>query len=316
MANAMISRLMFVSVMGGFLIGGQAAQAGSTMPPGAFLHQPAPDITALNRQIQQDPLVAERYARLYNMSPDMVRMAFSKMHLSTLAEDHVYEVHYVHPGERIGYKVRRVRKGTAIYRMPDGTPALVRVCGNPIRATRPTAVRGAFRRAPEAGQPENVLDFQADEPLEASVTPSPEPSFGPRVGEPYTGFVEIPELAPEIPIAPIAVPPIAAATSAAHAVSSFASAAPILGALGALGGLGALAAGGGGSSTGGAAVVPVAPPSSGGGGTVTPPVIIPPVVVAPGSGAAAVTPEPSSVLLALALLSSGGVSLLRRRRRK
>ena len=305
MANAMTSRFIFVSVIGGFLAGGQAAQAGSTMPPGAFLHQPAPDIAALNRQIQQDPRVAGRYARLYNMSPDMVRMAFAKMRLSTLAEDHVYEVHYVHPGEKIGYKVRRVRKGTAIYRMPDGTPALVRVCGNPIRATRPTAVRGAFRRAPEAGQPGNVLDFQADEPLEASVTPSPEPSFGPRVGEPYTGFVEIPE-APEIPIAPIALPPIAAAASAVHAVSSFAGAAPILGALGALG---ALAAGGGGGSTGGGAVVP---PSSGGGGTVTPPVIIPPGTAI---GTAAVTPEPSSVLLVLALAASGSVSLLRRRRR-
>ena len=302
MANPMISRFMFVSVLGGFLVGAQSAQAGSTMPPGAFLQQPAPDIITLNRQIQKDPLVAGRYARLYNMSPGMVRMAFSKMRLSTLSEDHVYEVHYVHPGEKIGYKVRRVRKGTAIYRMPDGRPALVRVCGNPIRSTHTTAVRGAFRRAPEAGQPDSVLDFQPYEPLESNMTPSPAPAFGPRVGEPYTGFVESPELATEIPIAPIGLAPVAAAATAVHTVSSFAGAVPILGALGALG---ALAAGSG--SNGSSAIPPANGP-----GPIIPPVIIPPVPV---SGSSTVTPEPNAVLLTLALLSSGGVTLLRRRQR-
>jgi hypothetical protein len=305
MANAMISRFMFVSVLGGFLVGAQSAQAGSTMPPGAFLQQPAPDIMTLNRQIQKDPLVAGRYARLYSMSPDMVRMAFSKMRLSTLSEDHVYEVHYVHPGEKIGYKVRRIRKGTAIYRMPDGTPALVRICGNPIRATHTTAVRGAFRRAPEAGQPETALDFQPYEPLESNMTPSPEPAFGPRVGEPYTGFIESPEVAMEIPAVSVGLAPVAAAATAAHAVSSFAGAAPVLGALGALGGLAALASGSGSSGSGS-----TIPPT--GGGSSTPPVIIP---SAPGSGSAAVTPEPNAVLLTLALLSSGGVMLLCRRRK-
>ena len=272
------------------------------MPPGAFLHQPAPDITALNRQIQKDPLVAKRYARLYNMSPDMVRSAFSKMRLSTLTEDHVYQVHYVHPGEIIGYKVRRIRKGTAIYRLPDGTPALVRVCGNPIRAKQPKAVKGAHIVAPELGQTESALDFQPYEPLEATMMPSPEPSFGPRVGEPYTGFTESPDVAAEIPLVPVLAP----AVSAVHAVSSFANAVPILGALGALGGLGALASGSGGNGSGGVPIIPGGgsgtPPGNGGGPVVTPP-------------AAPSTPEPNSVFLALALISSGGVSLIQRRRK-
>ena len=309
MATASISRVVFLSACVGLFAGTQSAQADTSMPPGAFLHQPAPDITALNRQIQKDPLVAERYARLYKMSPDMVRSAFSKMHISTLAEDHIYEVHYVHPGERIGYKIRRMRKGTAVYRMPDGTPALVRVCGNPIRATKPTAVRGAFRRAPEFGQPESALDFQPYEPLEASLTPSPVPAEGLREGEFSSEFVESPGLPgpTEIPITPIDLGPVAAATSAAHTVSAFANAAPILGALGALGGLGALAAGSGGGGTPGG-VVPVVPPVTGGG---NPPVIVvPPIKPGP-----AQTPEPGSVFLGLALLSSGAVSLLRHRRK-
>lgn len=312
MTNAMISRLMFVSAFGGLLFGAQCAQANSTMPPGAFLHQPAPDIITLNRQIQKDPLVAQRYARLYNMSPEMVRNAFSQMRLSTLSEDHVYEVHYVHSGEIIGYKVRRVRKGTAVYRLPDGTPALVRVCGNPIRDAHPKAVKGAFRRAPELGQPESAVDFQPYEPMESAVTPSPEPSFGPRVGEPYSGFVESPGLPTEIPVTPV-LSPVAATAAAVHAVSGFSNALPILGALGALGGLGALASGSGGSGSNGVPLLPVAP-GSGSGGPVIP--------IIPGTGPvttplqpAAATPEPNSIFLALALLSSGGAGMLRRRRK-
>jgi hypothetical protein len=314
MATAILSRVMVLSACVGLLAGAHSAQAGESMPPGAFLHQPAPDVATLNRQIAKDPLVAERYARLYNMSPEMVRSAFSKMHLSTLAEDHIYEVHYVHPGERIGYKVRRVRKGTAIYRMPDGTPALVRVCGNPIRATQPKAVRGAFRRAPELGQPESALDFQPYEPLEASVTPSPVPAEGLREGEFSSEFVESPGL--EAPIEmPVGLGPVAAAATAVHTVSAFANAVPILGALGALGGLGALAAGSGGGTPGG--IVPIVPPITNPGGG--PPVIVVPPTTGGGGGvgpaAPSTTPEPNAVFLALALLSSGGVSLVRHRRK-
>ncbi|MCW3100960.1 MAG: hypothetical protein JWL77_6578 [Chthonomonadaceae bacterium] len=300
MATTINSRAFLFAACAGLVAGAHTAHADTTMPPGAFLHQPAPNVAALNRQVQTDRLVAERYARLYGMSPDMVRSAFSKLQLSTLSEDHIYEVHYVHPGEKIGYKLRRVRKGTVIYRMPDGTPALVRVCGNPIRATHPKAVRGAFRRAPEPGQPESALDFQPYEPLEASASPSPVPSPEMRVGEPYTGFVPLTDLPgpTEIPFTPDVLSPATAAATAVHTVSSFAGAAPILGALGALGGVAALAGGSGGGGGGGGGII--IPPGGGGGG------------VGP-----AATPEPNAVFLGLALLaSSGGILVLRRRKAK
>ena len=35
--------------------------------------------------------------------------------------------------EQLIYKPRRVMAGTPVYCLPDGTPLLVRVCGNPIR---------------------------------------------------------------------------------------------------------------------------------------------------------------------------------------
>jgi hypothetical protein len=298
MATAIISRVALIAACTAFFAAAPIAQAGAKMPPGAFLHQPAPDIATLNRQVQNDPLVAARYARLYNMSPGMVRAAFSKMRLSTLTEDQVFEVHYVHAGEKIGYKVRRVRKGTAIYRMPDGTPALVRVCGNPIKTTRPKAVKGAFRRAPEPGLPGSVLDFQPYEPLEAYVPSTPTPEFGMRVGEPYAGFVPLTDLPgpTEIPITPDILTPATAVATAVHTVSSFANAVPILGALGAVGGIVALGGGSGGG---------------GGGGGVVPPPIVPIIPAGP-----AATPEPNAVLLGLALLSTGAAGLLQRRRKQ
>jgi LPXTG-motif cell wall-anchored protein len=232
------------------------------------------------------------------MSPTTVRSKFSQMRLSTLSEDHIYEVHYVHPGEKIGFKLRRVRKGTVIYRMPDGTPALVRVCGNPIRAARPTAVKGAFRRAPEASMPDSVADFQPYEPLESTVSPSPVPAPDMRAGEPYTGFVPSADLAEpvESPIAAEAITPnvLAPAAAVAHSASSF-GAGPLLGALGALGGVAALTGGSGGGGGGGGIV---SPPIGGGGG------------VGPTA-----TPEPNAVLFGLALLSSGGAAVFLRRRK-
>lgn len=295
MATAINSRALILVFCAALVGGAQSAYAG--MPPGAFLQRPAPTVEALNRQVQTDPLVAARYARLYGMSPEMVRMAFSRMRLSALTEDHIYEVHYVHPGEKIGYKLRRVPKGTAVYRMPDGTPALVRVCGNPLKDAHPKAVKGAFLRAPEAALPTNALEFQPYEPLEmaASPTPSPVPSLGPRVGEPTTGFVPIVDLPgpTEIPITPESLTPVTAAASAVRTVTSFANGVPILGALGALGGVAALAGGSGGGG--------------GGGGATTPPVIIP---TGPST-----TPEPGPVLFGLALSVAGGYRMLCRRRK-
>jgi len=298
MATTINSRALFFALCAGLVAGTHSAYAKTAMPPGAFLHQPAPNVAALNHQVQSDRLVAERYARLYGMSPEMVRAAFSKMQLSTLNEDHIYEVHYVHSGEKIGFKLRRVRKGTPIYRLPDGTPALVRVCGNPIKDRRPKAVKGAFLRAPEPGAPESALDFQPYEPLETEVMPSPVPSPSLRVGEPYTGFTPLTDLPgpEEIPITPDILTPATIVPTAVNTVRTFSGVAPILGALGAVGGIAALTGGSGGGGGGGGVVIP---PGGGGGG----------------GGGPLATPEPNAVFLGLALLSSGGATMILRRRK-
>ena len=131
------------------------------MPPGAFLRHPASNPSALSREVAADAGVAARYSRLFHLSPSMVLRAFDNLRLAPLKHDEIFEVHYVHTGEVIGFKLRRVRKGTLVYAFPDGRPALVQVCGNPLRATAPISYPG-----PNPTSSLGVPDFVADEPLE------------------------------------------------------------------------------------------------------------------------------------------------------
>ena len=124
------------------------------MPQGAFLRSPSPDVAHLVQQVKSDPAVAIRYSRLFHLPVKMVPLAFEQLHLKNMAVDHIMQVHYVKGGvsakgekaekEELVFKMRRVRAGTPVYCLPDGTPILVRVCGNPIR----TRVSPEFYSAP------------------------------------------------------------------------------------------------------------------------------------------------------------------------
>src|SRR5262249_42643760 len=82
------------------------------------------------------------------------------MHLMRLPQDRVLQVYFVRPGERIGYRLRRVRRGTLIYVLTDNTPALAQVCGNPLRAALPP---DPF--LPPAKETARIPDFDSDDPL-------------------------------------------------------------------------------------------------------------------------------------------------------
>ena len=71
-------------------------------------------------------------------------------------------------GEKLVYKPRRVKRGTFVYCLPDGSPLLIRVCGNPIRS----------RVSPELYTAIPVPDFT---PGEALLQPLPGSSFDPHV---------------------------------------------------------------------------------------------------------------------------------------
>ncbi len=172
------------------------------MPQGAFLLQPVTTVQSLTKQLDHNRTVRYRYARTFNMSPTSVRAAFAQLKPHRLTEDHIYEVHYVHPGEKVGYKLRRVRKGTWIFMMPDGTPALARVCGNPLRKS---ALLGTVMNRPRFGQP-SVPVFTPTEHLLPAVTPAaptlsavqivapPSGGLAPLLAPPNLGFIESPDI--------------------------------------------------------------------------------------------------------------------------
>jgi hypothetical protein len=174
------------------------------MPPGAFLRQPAESVQALNRQIHTDSLVCQRYARLYNMPVQDVREAFAHLRLTQLSQDRIFQIHYIHTGERIGYKVRRVRKGTPIYSFADGTPVLIQVCGNPVRPNVGPS-RHVGMPPPETVVPAVVAEFDVNEAMEVAPSNNIVELNGLRSGPPGEllppplDFVEIPEIPLEAP---------------------------------------------------------------------------------------------------------------------
>jgi hypothetical protein len=110
--------------------------AGKThLPPGAFLKGSAANTAALIRQIDREGIVIQRYSRLYHLSPEMIKAAFARLRLIRLKSSEVVRVYYVHKGELLGYKVRRMPKGALVFALPNGTPVLAQVCGNPLRNT-------------------------------------------------------------------------------------------------------------------------------------------------------------------------------------
>ena len=182
------------------------------MPRGAFLQQPAPTIQDLQRQVNTNNAVCIRYARLFHLSPTMVRLAVGQMHLTRLTQNLPLEIHYVHPGERIGYKLRRLPKGTLVYALPDGTPALVEVCGNPVRK-----VITARLDSPEYGLP-GLPDFSPQERLGTLTTPTEIARGELRTATPATEASE--KIVPVPPPAPTSV--LSATDDAVPADSPFA----------------------------------------------------------------------------------------------
>ena len=294
------------------------------MPQGAFLRAPSPDVTHLVTQVKSDHAVAVRYARLFHLPVKMVPLAFGQLHLKKLTNDHIMQVHFVRQGdkaEQLIYKPRRVKAGTPVYCLPDGTPLLVRVCGNPIRT----------RVSPEYYSSVPVPDFDASETL----TPAPtalgsETASGPptvNVAPPLAPLDPAPVVAAEgvlppaeLPIAP-ALPPAGLTTASLPPVYAWAHGPSGLFGLAGLPALfpiiGALGHGSAGSSD----ITPLTPitPVTPGGGPQPQPVPTPlplPTPNGPTGGPVADVPEPGVVSLGVALALLGAGSLARRRSRR
>jgi hypothetical protein len=137
------------------------------MPLGSFLRKPAATPAELAEQTANDPIVLGRYVQAFHIAPQELIRAFANLRGGYMPDDKVYEVHYVHPGEEVGYRLRRVRRGTPIWVSPDGMPVLVRVCGNPLRSGPNDALANA---GAQVGRLNTVPDFEPDEPLDSLVS--------------------------------------------------------------------------------------------------------------------------------------------------
>jgi hypothetical protein len=285
-----------------------AGASPATAPRGSFLTRPAISVADLLKRLD-DPLVRARYSRLFHLSPEMVRLAFGKMHLTRMPAARNFQVWYVHPGEQIGYKLRRVRKGTLIFAMPDGTPALVRLCGNPLRATLPnTATLNAFLRKPPTAQSSDVPDFDMNEEEQSLTRGSLASRPVPRSTAPPQDFVLSSEPLPPgiLPSTPVSPGPEIQTEIATHHVTNWLNNLTLLAPVAAL-------------VWGGSDSQPLSPGSGPGTGTGNGPRPV------PGMGPwQLVTPEGSSLSLLLGggagvgilLLFSSRVSGERRRRKK
>ncbi len=138
------------------------------MPRGSYLAKPVGSADDIVRQLKTTPKLMERYTRLFNLPPEQVRAAMGELRLTKLRTDRVFKVYYVRHGEVLGYRLRTVKAGTPIFVLPDGTPALVQACGNPLRTdlsgaavknTKPLELDGT----PDPSQPLETLPAPADE---------------------------------------------------------------------------------------------------------------------------------------------------------
>lgn len=164
------------------------------VPAGSFIRRPVVSVQDLVQEVNDDPVVAERYGRLFHMSPDAVRDQFRSLHHAVMSQDQIMRVYYAH-GDTLGYKLRRVKAGTPIFAFADGTPVLVQVCGNPLRATLiPPALA---LQVPDFSPTEEVPGVSPNVPPQIAEAPMEVPSpwpFGPPApvvpGPVVPGFVE------------------------------------------------------------------------------------------------------------------------------
>lgn len=263
-------------------------QKGAPMPRGSFLETPAKTVKSLNKELD-DPVVLERYSKLFNMPAALVRLALADLKLQPLTEDRNMEVWFVKAtpnGEVSGYRLRKVKKGTLIYAMQDGTPALIQVCGNPVRMmTAPSAAVTDIANLPEYEPYSLVLPANTFRPDVSGVDVA-------TLDAAPDDFVEV-----SMPDVPLPVPAEPPQLLAAHAKRLFALwFAPLLAAIPAFSG------GGGGGGGIGSNFLPLPPP---GGGLTVPPIFTTPSAV----------PEPGAFSL-LAGLTAGGAVCWRRKRKK
>lgn len=125
----------FIVVLAVGLSSAVPVMAAPLLPPNSFLRVPVTTVQGLIREVSEDPIVANRYARLFRMSPTMVKVTFAGLHLTRLPEERPLQIWGIglnRPEQPLIARVRRVSQGEPIFAGSDNTPVLLVRCGNPI----------------------------------------------------------------------------------------------------------------------------------------------------------------------------------------
>ncbi len=167
---------------------GAIAGAQGRMEPNSFLRKPAPNSSALMKQVATDKVVMDRYMRHFSMTETEVANYFSTLRLGSLPAEGVYSVYNVPKSGELRARYFRLRKGTKVWVDLKGEPVLKESCGNPM-------TKGPNRR-----HDEEVTLHDADRPIRPSVAEEDQVFVKNTLLEP-----DIPMLLPDTPV--VAEPP-------------------------------------------------------------------------------------------------------------
>jgi hypothetical protein len=110
-----------------------AAFAQSNLPRNSYLDKRVNSTADLVQQLQNDPVVMDRYRRHFAMTSEEVVAYLSSLRVSALSKDGVYTVYGVpHSSGDFHAHLRLLKKGEPVFVEADGTPVLQLVCGNPL----------------------------------------------------------------------------------------------------------------------------------------------------------------------------------------
>ncbi len=130
------------------------------MPVGSYLTTPARTVEELQAQLD-NPVVMERYRKVFRMSDDRIRELLSGLHLAQLKQDMITDVWYVHHNDgAVGWRTRNVRKGNYVFVDKNNRVVLAQVCGNPVQVTKP-----ADNPLLQPQKTSSIQEFLEDEPL-------------------------------------------------------------------------------------------------------------------------------------------------------
>jgi hypothetical protein len=173
-----------------FLVLGGSVYAKSGVPRGAYITRPVVSGADLGRLVRENPTVKQRYIKAWGLSEQATLQQFVGIRLGKMPKTTPMLVYYFRPETgKWGYKLRTVKAGSNVFLKQDGTPFLMKICGNPIQKPAP-------KQAAQLS-PENVPVFNPTEPetdLRTDVAPDSTP-------EPFSRAERVDALATAEPVA-------------------------------------------------------------------------------------------------------------------